>query len=250
MNALAELELDLDVFTGPFDLLLALVLRSELEPAEVPIADIVTAYVEQAHASGALNLEVASEFLVLVAALLEVKLRLLFPGEELEPELTPEQAEEELAQRLLDYHRYRGAAGWLRGRLAGEARVFRTGPPPLAPRPVPVVVAGAEDPGRLVAVLERLLEPPPAIDTSAVRRPLVPLGVVVERLRGILRERNGFAFEEVAAGLDPLAQATAFLAVLELVRRGEAAAEQRQPFAPIRIRRRRAAASEEERAIA
>ena len=66
---------------------------------------------------------------MLVAALLEIKVRLLFPGEldDLE-ELTPEQAEAELFQRLIEYHRFQGAAGWLRERAAeGAARVPRSG---------------------------------------------------------------------------------------------------------------------------
>src|SRR5437879_13253888 len=78
---LADLELDLDVFQGPFDLLLALVLREEVELADVPIAEIVVAYVGRAYDQGELDLESASEFLVLVAALLEIKVRLLVPGE-------------------------------------------------------------------------------------------------------------------------------------------------------------------------
>ena len=78
---LADLELDLDVFQGPFDLLLALVLREEVELADVPIAEIVVAYIERAYEKGELDLESASEFLVLMAALLEIKVRLLFPDE-------------------------------------------------------------------------------------------------------------------------------------------------------------------------
>src|SRR6478609_494739 len=89
---LADLELDLDVFQGPFDLLLALVLREEVELADVPIAEIVVAYVERAYEKGELDLESASEFLVLMAALLEIKVRLLFPGEVEEDDLSPEQA--------------------------------------------------------------------------------------------------------------------------------------------------------------
>ena len=77
----ADLMLDLDVFQGPFDLLLALVLREEVELADVPIAEIVVAYVERAYEKGELDLESASEFLVLMAALLEIKVRLLFPGD-------------------------------------------------------------------------------------------------------------------------------------------------------------------------
>src|SRR6266700_6694398 len=110
----SDFVLDLDVFQGPFDLLLALVMREEIELRELPIAEVVVAYVEQAYDDGVLDLESASEFLVLVASLLEIKVRLLFPGEldELD-ELSPEQAEAELFQRLIEYRRFQGAAGWL-----------------------------------------------------------------------------------------------------------------------------------------
>ena len=130
MMILADLELDLDVFQGPFDLLLALVLREEVELADVPIAEIVVAYVERAYEKGELDLESASEFLVLMAALLEIKVRLLFPGEVEEDDLSPEQAEAELFQRLIEYRRFQGAAAWLRDRMAGPPRVFRMGPRP------------------------------------------------------------------------------------------------------------------------
>ena len=98
----ADLMLDLDVFQGPFDLLLALVMREEIELAELPIAEVVVAYIEHAYDDGVLDLESASEFLVLIAALLEIKVRLLFPGEEDDEEpFTAEQAEAELLARLI-----------------------------------------------------------------------------------------------------------------------------------------------------
>ena len=99
---LAELDLDLDMFQGPFDLLLALVLREEIEMAELPIAEIVVAYVERMEERGEIDLDSATEFVVLVAALLEIKVRLLFGLEDDEEELTIEEAEEELIERLMD----------------------------------------------------------------------------------------------------------------------------------------------------
>jgi segregation and condensation protein A len=253
---LADLELDLDVFHGPFDLLLALVLREELELADVPVAEIVVAYVERAYEHGELDLESASEFLVLIAALLEIKVRLLFPGEEVEEELTPEQAEAELFLRLIEYRRFQGAADWLRLRSSRPQRVFREGLAPLAPRPAPVVVEFSEDPWQLASCIERLLEPPAPIDVSAVRRPLVPVERFLEEFRGILRSRRGFRFDDAVQGLDRLSQAAAFLAVLEMYKRGEAVPQQDALFAPIRVvaaeRRRSGAAGEpgEGRAIA
>ncbi|MDX6547224.1 MAG: segregation and condensation protein [Gaiellales bacterium] len=233
---LADLELDLDVFQGPFDLLLALVLREEVELADVPIAEIVVAYVGHAYQQGELDLESASEFLVLVAALLEIKVRLLFPGEVDEfDELSPEQAEAELFQRLIEYRRFQGAAGWLRERAGRERRVFREGPAPLAPRPEPPVIEFSEDPWQLAVAIERLLVAPPHIDVSSVRRPLVPVERFLDHFRTILSQRRGFQFDEAVRGLDRLSQAAAFLALLEMVKRGEVVAEQPELFAPISV---------------
>src|SRR5438270_613982 len=68
-----ELELDLDAFEGPFDLLLTLVLREELELGEVDVAEIVLAFCERLEAQGRLDLEACGEFLVLFVALLELR---------------------------------------------------------------------------------------------------------------------------------------------------------------------------------
>ena len=132
-----ELELDLDAFEGPFDLLLTLVLKDELDLAEVDVAGIVLAFVEHLAERDRLDLDACGEFLVLVAALLELKARGLFPEEDAElSELEPEEAAEELARRLAAYRRMKEAAGWLRNRLDNEAeRFFRLGPAPLAPKP-------------------------------------------------------------------------------------------------------------------
>jgi segregation and condensation protein A len=234
----SDLELDLDVFQGPFDLLLALVMREEIELSEVPIAEIVVAFVDRMQERGEIDLDSASEFLVLIAALLEIKVRLLFPGEEDDEleELTAEQAEAELIERLLEYRRYAASARWL-GERTADLRVFRTGPAPLAPRPDPEVEAFSEDPWQLHAVIGRLLTPPPKIDISSVRRRLVPVSEFLSRFRALLRERRGFAFEEAVAGLDPISQAAAFLAILELYKAGEADPVQDELFGPIRVAR-------------
>ncbi len=73
----AELDLDLDVFAGPFDLLMAVVLREEVSLAEVSLGEVVVAYLEHLEGAGELDLDAATEFLVLIASLLELKSRLL-----------------------------------------------------------------------------------------------------------------------------------------------------------------------------
>src|SRR5579884_3297336 len=119
---LADLELDLDVFAGPFDLLLTLILREEVDLMEVDLAEVVISYIDHLERSGQLDLDAATEFLVLIAALLELKSRLLLPGEEQELiELDPGEAAEELLARLLDAHRYRAAADFLASRLAAQS---------------------------------------------------------------------------------------------------------------------------------
>ena len=82
-SAVHRLELDLDVFAGPFDLLLSLILREDVDLLEVELADVVVSYLDHLEAGEQLDLEAATEFLVLIAALLELKSRLMLPGEEL-----------------------------------------------------------------------------------------------------------------------------------------------------------------------
>src|SRR5262249_61884076 len=113
-------------------LLLALVLKEELDLADVALAGIVVTFLERLAEREELDLEACGEFLVLIAALLELKARALFPDENAElAELDPEEAAEELARRLAEYRRAKEAAAWLRERLAAEG-----GPPfPVAPAP-------------------------------------------------------------------------------------------------------------------
>ena len=140
-----RLELDLDVFAGPFDLLLSLVLREELDLLEVELAEVVLAYVDHLEAEGELDLEAATEFLVLIAALLELKSRLMLPGEELPDDLEglgPAEAAEELLERMLQYARFRGAGGWVaEAHAAGRAYLHRSAPLPPALRQVSAELA-------------------------------------------------------------------------------------------------------------
>ena len=116
--SLAALDLDLEVFNGPFDLLLTLVLKEEIDLLEVDLAEVVLAYVEHLERAGELDLEAATEFLVLIAALLELKSRLMLPGPEEElDDLSPEEAVEELLARMLEYRRYSDASKVLADRF-------------------------------------------------------------------------------------------------------------------------------------
>jgi segregation and condensation protein A len=233
-----ELELDLDAFEGPFDLLLALVLKEELDLRDVDLAGIVTAFLERLAEREELDLEACGEFLVLIAALLELKARALFPDEAAElGELDPEEAAEELARRLAEYRRAKEAAAWLRERLAAEGdRYFRLGPAPLAPK-VDTQLA-SQEPGTLAAALRLLAEEPSAVSLAHMALRFPPVSQFLERFRAVLRRRRRFDFDTEVRELTRLEQASAFLALLELRRAGELAIEQAAPFAPIRVSRR------------
>jgi segregation and condensation protein A len=225
--SLAHLELDLDVFVGPFDLLLALVLREELDLLEVELAEVVVAYLDHLEARDELDLEQATEFLVLIAALLELKSRLMLPGEEaeIEDEPAPAEAAEELLERLLRYARFRGAAGWLADRHdAEQAVLYRAAPLPPPFRQAPLDGAGpAYDPAVLGAALRGLLRVPPPLDLRHLAAPRVSLA---ERL-GVLRD--------LLRGGDRMTVAVTLFALLELYKRGEAGWEQQEPFGPITV---------------
>jgi segregation and condensation protein A len=234
----AELDLDLDVFAGPFDLLMAVVLREEVSLLEVELAEVVVAYVEHLERAEELELDVATEFLVLIAALLELKSRLLLPGEEESLEdVTPEEAVEELLARLLEYRRYRDAAAALEKRFEAErGYLYRSAPLPPELRQVAIEAATAVyDPERLGAALGDLLTEPPELNLDHIR-PTVSLQKRLAALREALRAHATIDFDEQFGGEDRLTQAVTLFALLELHKRGEATWEQGGVFEAIEIR--------------
>jgi segregation and condensation protein A len=227
--SIAALDLDLEVFNGPFDLLLTLVLKEEIDLLEVDLAEVVLAYVEHLERAGELDLEAATEFLVLIAALLELKSRLMLPADEEEGlDIEPVEAAEELLARMLEYHRYRQAA----------EHGFRYRSAPLPPQLRRISVEAAEaayDPERLAEALGGLLTVPPPLDLRHVRRPAVSVEQRLRHLRDLLASRSRFSFDEAVEGVDRLTEAVTLFALLELYKAGEAKWEQEVPFGPITV---------------
>lgn len=225
--AARTLELDLAAFEGPFDLLLTLVLKEELELMDVEIADIVAAFVERLAADSArpelsrripeLGLEACGEFLVLVASLLELKARELFPDSET-PELAELDAGEAaalLAERLESYRRIKSGAAWLAERLEHESdRYFRVGPAPLAPQPTRPLAP--QEPLALAEALRRLAREPASPSLEHLPMKLPPTAVFIERFRALVARRKRFVFDEEVVDLSRIEQAVALLALLEL----------------------------------
>jgi len=235
--SVASLELDLEVFSGPFDLLLTLVLREEVDLLEVALADVVLAYLDHLEQRGELDLEVATEFLVLIAALLELKSRLMLPrAEDDELDLEPGEAAEELLARMLEARRYRYAADHLVARLDGEAGVrYRSAPLPPALRRTNLVEAGAVyDARRLGAAIGGLLRVPPKLNTSHLTTPKVTVAERLGHLRTLLG-RGGCTFDEAVRGADRVTVAVTLFALLELYKQGEATWTQQSAFGEIAI---------------
>jgi segregation and condensation protein A len=238
-----DLELDLDVFAGPFDLLLTLILREEVDLLEVDLAEIVIGYVDHLERKGELDLEAATEFLVLIAALLELKSRLMLPGAEADDlDLDPGEAAEELLARLLDAHRYRAAAEVLSERLASEAgHRFRSAPlPPWLRRASLDEAYAVYDPGRLGEAIGELLQAPEPLDTRHITVPKVSVAERLAHLRALLK-RGTFSFDEAVANADRVTVAVTLFALLELYKQGEATWAQDQPFGEITVRSARSA---------
>ncbi len=235
--SVAALELDLDLFSGPFDLLLTLVLREEVDLLELQLAEVVLAYLDHLQGRGELDLETATEFIVLVAALMELKSRLMLTGQEGELlDIEPQQAADELLARMLDARRYRAAAGHLGELLAAEHGVrFRAAALPASLRRTLVQPAdGSEDPQALGEAIGRLLSMPPTISVRHIAMPQVTVAERLAHLRGLLR-RGAFSFGEAVRGADRMTVAVTLFALLELYKSGEADWEQQESFGEIAV---------------
>ena len=232
--------LDLDVFEGPFDLLVTLILNEDVDLLEVHLAEIVLAYVERLEARGELDLEAATEFLILIAALLELKSRLMLPSEEEEGlDLDPQEAAEELLARLLEYRKFRAGVGVDARALRRRAAVplpRRTA----AARAAPGHVRGGRQGLRAGAAGRRrcaaLLRTPPPVDTEphdadhrvAGAPPRASCGTCcAPGHRSRSRTRSAMS--------DRMTQAVTLFALLELYKSGELVWRQRENFGPIEI---------------
>jgi segregation and condensation protein A len=231
-------DLDLDVFDGPFDLLVTLILKDEIDIWEVRVSRIIAGYVLKLADSGEFDIDATSQFVVLVAALLEMKSRLLLDDEveeEIE-DLDPDEAAERLLESLARYSQFKNAAGALRRRWEEHsARLYRSVPvpPALLRRPAP---AGALPAPALPAALAPLLRDPPVPDASHLADLAVSLVRELRRLRLILGDAGEFTFAAVASD-DRLERAVTFFALLELHSEGEAVLRQKRHLGDIVVTR-------------
>jgi segregation and condensation protein A len=233
-----------DVFEGPFDLLLSLVSRQKLDVSDLPIAKIAEAYLEEVERMTDLDLDVASDFLLLAATLLQIKAASLLPreepmfAEEFE-ELTPEEARDILVARLLAYKQYKNVASELAARATSVERMharnaaleeqFLTLMPDylegLTLRTLAVQCA------ELMSRREVFL-----LEAEHVAARPISLELHVDRVSDQIRARYRTRFSELlAADATDAELVVTFLAILELYKRGHIDLIQDRLFGDIEI---------------
>jgi len=227
------LEVILEAFEGPLDLLLYLIRRQNLDILDIPIAEITAQYMEYVELMKGLRLELASEYLVMAAILAEIKSRMLLPRP------TPHEDEAdpraELVRRLREYERFKQAAQDLDAlpRLGRDAFVSRARVPPGQVRRLPPPV----DLRELLLALREVLARADLYLSHRVERESLSLrermAKVLERMReaGFVPFVQLFELEEGRAGV-----VVTFLALLDLIKDTAIELVQPAPFAPIYAR--------------
>ncbi len=244
-----DLVLRLDNFEGPFDLLLSLISRHQLDVTEVALSQVTDEFLVCARAAAATDgpagwdLEQTSSFLLVAATLLDLKAARLLPRAEVEDEedLALLEARDLLFARLLQYRAFKQVAAVLEERLAVEGRRF--------PRTVgleerfaallPEVLLGL-GPEELAALAERALRPapaPPQVSLEHLHAPVVSVRDQAGVVAGRLRDAGALSFRALCDDApDALTRVARFLSLLELFRDGTVGFEQVAPLGELTVR--------------
>jgi len=228
-----------EVFEGPFDLLLHLISKRELDIYEVSLAAITEEYLEHLKQMVDLDLEVATEFLVVAATLIEMKAARLLPGPPRDDDSLDVSDRDLLIARLLEYRAFKDASAKLTDLMgANTGFIARSaGPGEEFSRLVPDLMARVS-PEKFAAIAQRMLTPKviPHVDTSHITQVRVSVAEAIEEVRRMLRRRKKATFRQLTTDADHrLKLIVRFLAVLELVKRGEADVTQSDSFGEIDV---------------
>jgi len=227
------LEIILDAFEGPMDLLLYLIRHQNLDILNTPIAEITDQYMEYVELMKDLRLELASEYLVMAAILVEIKSRMLLPRPA--PQEDEADPRAELVRRLQEYERFKQAALDLDAlpRLGRDAFVTRARIPPGQIRRLPPTVNLNE----LLLALHEVLARADLYLSHRVEREFLSLR---ERMAKVLEQMQGAGFVPFVRlfelGEGRAGVVVTFLALLELIKDASIELIQPEPFAPIHAR--------------
>jgi segregation and condensation protein A len=228
-RSLSDFTIDLDVYSGPYELLLALILKSELEIFEVPLRELVSLYLDSRSPEGPDRLERDTDFAGSAASLVLLKSRTLLPA--LEPDLDDEgfDSPEDLAQRVSEYLKVKRGAESIGERLAKNSGFY---PSAHVPKPRP---------GRQRVNRERLLRAARATFSRLPEPPvshLGPITVTLQDLATLIRSRlsrGPLSFEDLVRDMDRLHSAVAFAASLSLAHEGSLKLSQPEPLGPLTL---------------
>jgi segregation and condensation protein A len=230
-------------FEGPFDLLLQLIGKHKLDVTEIALSRVTDEFIAHLRALGdELDLEQASEFLVVASTLLDLKAARLLPAAEVDDEEDLEllEARDLLFARLLQYKAYKLAAGFLRER-EGEAALRRPRQAALEPRFAELVPEVLLDltPEQFAAIAARALAPkvPETVNVSHLHAPPVSVSEQMQRVRDHLVRVGTASFRALSADCEHTLEVVArFLALLELYRQQRVVFEQLTPLGELHVR--------------
>ena len=240
MFVVTETKVQLDVFEGPLDLLLYLVRKEEVDIYEVNLTKIATQFIQYIETMRQLDLDIAGEFLVMAATLMYIKSRELLPvdqqaiveGED-EDETDPRW---ELIRQLVEYKKFKDAAGKLQERELIQENVFRRLPARLqfeAPPGRRPEVSLFDLINAVSSILQRFAE---RTETRDVFEDKWTVSEKIEFLTGVLQARTSVKFSELfASATSRLEVVVTFLALLELIRLRHLDVWQPEPFSEIVI---------------
>ena len=235
-------QVHLDVFEGPFDLLLALISKHKLDITEIALSSVTDEFIGYIRAlAGGWDLDQASYFLVVAATLLDLKAARLLPSGEVDDEedLALLEARDLLFARLLQYRAYKEVAAVLAGKMAAQGRRFPRRVP-MEPRfadllPEVLLGIGAAE---FAAIAARVLAPkePPTVSTAHLHIPRTSVREQAEILLARLRSLRRATFRQLIADCAGTFEVVArFLAVLELYRDSRVTLDQVVPLGDLYI---------------
>ena len=223
----------LENFEGPLDLLLYLIRKNDLDVYDIPISQITQEYLAYLDLMKDLNLETAGEFLVMASTLMQIKAQLLLPSPESEGDDGPD-PRVELVNKLLEYQKYKEAAGILTVWNEKAKDVYYRAVAPQFEDDDFVLKSSVFD---LMAAFKRVLDAAPR-EVGQILIEEIPIEVKIREIMDRLEVHASLAFEELFTGQERrIDLIVTFLALLELVRMKQAVARQSANFESIRIYR-------------
>lgn len=228
----------LDIFEGPLDLLLYLIKRNDINIYDIPIAKITDQYLQYMELMRLLDLDIASEFLVVAATLIEIKSKMLLPKpvlEEVQSELDPRA---DLVNRLLEYQKFKNVAEDLRKRELIYKDIFTRPDETIAlPREESEIYFEASLFDLITAFTKALKEVPKEIFYEVVKDEFTVEQKIHDILRLLLNTSAVNLDELFSNSKSKLETVATFLAILELIRLHEILVQQKGIFGQIVVRR-------------